>query len=179
VSNPRKTTSASKIGGVANRLTEKAGHETEELAPSKAAEHLLNECRMVLPGIQALFGFQLIAVFSDGFANKLTRAEQRLHFFAIGLVAAAIAIIMTPPALHRHNGPRIVTQTFIDVSSHLLLWSMAPLAASICIEFYLIGQLIVGHLLTSLLTAVLCAFFVTLWLVLPRAVRLQQFISRQ
>jgi len=37
---------------------------------------------MVLPGIQALFGFQLIAVFSDGFANKLTRAEQRLHFFA-------------------------------------------------------------------------------------------------
>jgi len=43
----------------------------------------------------------------------------------------------------------------------------------------LIGQLIVGHLLTSLLTAVLCAFFVTLWLVLPRAVRLQQFISRQ
>jgi hypothetical protein len=32
---------------------------------------------MVLPGIQALFGFQLIAVFSPGFEQKLTLAEQR------------------------------------------------------------------------------------------------------
>lgn len=36
----------------------------EELPLSQAAQHLLEECRMVLPGIQALFGFQLIAVFN-------------------------------------------------------------------------------------------------------------------
>ena len=44
---------------------------------SMAAQYLLEECRMVLPGIQALFGFQLIAVFSPGFAQKLTLADQR------------------------------------------------------------------------------------------------------
>lgn len=36
---------------------------------------------MVLPGIQALFGFQLIAVFNNGF-SRLDRAEQGLHYAA-------------------------------------------------------------------------------------------------
>jgi hypothetical protein len=179
MTSPHETTTSAGTRAAANRLTVKAGDETEELAPSQAAEHLLNECRMVLPGIQALFGFQLIAVFSDGFANKLTSTEQRIHFFAIALVAAAIAIIMTPATLHRYKGPRVVTQTFIDVSSCLLLWSMAPLAASICLEFYLIGRLIIGHSLTSLFAAVLFALFVGLWFVLPRSTRLQRIISRR
>ena len=34
---------------------------------------------MVLPGIQALFGFQLMAVFSPGFWERLDSSEQRLH----------------------------------------------------------------------------------------------------
>jgi hypothetical protein len=32
------------------------------LSLSEASSQLLNECRMVLPGIQTLLGFQLIAV---------------------------------------------------------------------------------------------------------------------
>jgi hypothetical protein len=50
----------------------------EELTLSKAAEYLLDECRMVLPGIQALFGFQLIAVFNTGFDERLTSSERQL-----------------------------------------------------------------------------------------------------
>ena len=33
----------------------------------KVVEHLEEEARMILPGIQALFGFQLIAVFNQRF----------------------------------------------------------------------------------------------------------------
>ena len=51
--------------------------EREELSLSKAAEYLLEECRMVLPGIQALFGFQLVAVFNQSFGEKLSSGEQR------------------------------------------------------------------------------------------------------
>ena len=43
----------------------------EEISLDTAASHLIEECRMVIPGIQALFGFQLIAVFNDGFDHKL------------------------------------------------------------------------------------------------------------
>ena len=46
---------------------------------------------MVLPGIQALFGFQLIAGFNQGF-NQLPVPEQHLHYASLVLVAVAIAL---------------------------------------------------------------------------------------
>jgi uncharacterized protein DUF6328 len=149
----------------------------EELPLSKAAQYLLDECRMVLPGIQALFGFQLIAVFNSAFEAKLTPVEERLHLLAIALVAIAVAIIMTPAALHRQNGPREVTDTLVRVSSRLLLWSMAPLALSIAIDFYLVSRIITGRRLTCLLATAIFAFFSGLWFVLPRARGLQKAIA--
>jgi hypothetical protein len=97
---------------------EQPGHEErEELPLSKAFQFLLEECRMVVPGIQALFGFQLIAVFNPSFAQKLSPAEQRLHLLAIALAAVGMARIMTPAAYHRQSGPRDVGETFISVST--------------------------------------------------------------
>lgn len=49
----------------------------EEL--SKSLTHVLEECRMVLPGIQALFGFQLIAVFNNDFHEVLHLPGRILH----------------------------------------------------------------------------------------------------
>ena len=149
----------------------------EELPLSKAAEYLLDECRMVLPGIQALFGFQLIAVFNSSFEQKLSANEQRLHLLAIALVAVAVAIIMTPAALHRQKGPYEVTDTFVRVSSRLLLWSMAPLAVSISLDFYLVARVITRERLVSLLGAAMFAFFLVLWFLLPRARGLQRAIA--
>jgi hypothetical protein len=74
--------------------------EHEELPLSKAGEYLLDECRMMLPGIQALFGFQLITVFSPGFGERLEPHEQVVPLVAIALIALAVALIMTPAALH-------------------------------------------------------------------------------
>ena len=145
-----------------------ANEEERELVPlSRAAQYLLEECRMVLPGIQALFGFQLIAVFSPGFAQKLTLAEQRLHLVAIALLAIAVALIMAPAAYHRQRGPQEVTSTFIHLATRLLLWSMVPLALSICIEFYLVGRVIEDGAIVPLGAAFLFGVFVGLWFVLP------------
>jgi hypothetical protein len=48
--------------------------------------------------IEALFGFQLIAVFNERF-QQLAQAEQVMHYLALLLVALAIAIIMTRPRI--------------------------------------------------------------------------------
>ncbi len=42
---------------------------------------VIEEARMILPGIQAFFGFQLIAIFNNRFQD-LTQAEQVLHLVA-------------------------------------------------------------------------------------------------
>ena len=135
---------------------------------SKAAEYLLEEARMVLPGMQALFGFQLMAVFSAGFDDKLMVRERYLHLAATGLVALAIALVMTPAAFHRQTGPRRVTADFIRLSSRLLLWSMAPLFLGLCAEFYIIGRVIAGPVTALWLSAGLLLVFGLLWVMLPR-----------
>ena len=152
--------------------------ETEQLPLSKAAQTVLSECRMVLPGIQALFGFQLIAVFNSTFDEKLTSLEQRLHLLAIALVGIAIVIIMTPAAYHRQTELRDVTQRFINLSTRLMLFSMAPLAVSICLELYLISRLILHDVLIPLLITVgLLSIFILLWFVLPHSEALKRALG--
>ena len=72
--------------------------EREELPLAKAAEYLLVECRTIVPGIQALFGFQLVSLFSQRFDEQLSSVEQQLHLIAIILVVVAMDLIMTPAA---------------------------------------------------------------------------------
>jgi hypothetical protein len=152
----------------------KRDDQVEELPLSKAAEFLLDECRMVLPGIQALFGFQLVAVFNSGFAKSLDASEQRLHLLAIGLVAVAVALIMTPAAYHRRSGTREVTETFIRISTKLVLASMVPLCIGICLDFYLIARMILDNALAPILATALFAVFIGLWFVLPRLLAARQ-----
>jgi hypothetical protein len=158
------------------REVDHEAEEREELSLSDAAEHLLEECRMVLPGIQALFGFQLVAVFSNGF-DQLDGSERRLHLLAIALTAVAVAIIMTPAAYHRQRHPLQVSRTFLVVSTRLLLLSMPPLALAICLDFYLIASIIVGGSLAPVLATALVAVFIVLWLVLPRARSLERLLA--
>jgi hypothetical protein len=140
----------------------------EEVKLDSAASHLLEECRMVLPGIQALFGFQLIAVFNEGFAQKLSSGEQALHLAAIVLVTVAIALVMAPVAIHRWTSLRAVTERFIWMASQLLLFSMAPLVIGLCLDVYLVARVIADSIVGGVAAATaLLAVFIALWVVLP------------
>src|SRR5438105_14355216 len=142
--------------------------DREQLSLDSAVRHILEECRMVLPGIQALFGFQLIAVFNDGFAEKLSAVQQRIHFASIVLTVIAVALVLTPAALHRQIDPLSVTRRFIRSSTILLLLSLFPLAVSICLEIYLISHIITHSFwLSSLFGLGIFLLFLSLWIVLP------------
>jgi hypothetical protein len=145
-----------------------AGTEREGLPLSKATEYLLEESRMVLPGMQALFGFQLIAVFNSAFSEKLGTLEQRLHLASIALVVIGIALIMTPAAYHRQTSPRAVSAHLIALSTRLILLSMPPLALAICLDFYVVAWIVLHSVLAACLATTLLALFVFLWFILPR-----------
>jgi len=66
------------------------------------------------------------------------------RLFAITLVALAVAFVMSPAAYHRHTGPREVTESFVRVSTRLLLLGMWPLAIGICLDFYLVSRVILN-----------------------------------
>src|SRR5689334_15144538 len=77
---------------------------------------LEQEARMVLPGIQAIFGFQLIAVFNNRF-DSLSSGQQYLHFTAVVMIAVSVCLIMTPAAWHRHAEEKAMTEKFLRLSS--------------------------------------------------------------
>jgi hypothetical protein len=146
--------------------------DRQELSLNDAASHVLEECRTVVPGMQALFGFQLIAVFSTVFRDQLSSTERLLHLAAILLVTIAIVLVMTPAALHRQIEPMAVSRRFITISSRLLLASMAPLAVGICLEIYIVARVTLGtNIGAVIMAAVSLAVFAVFWLVLPRLAR--------
>src|SRR5262245_55283820 len=94
------------------------------------ATHVIDEARMVLPGVQAVLGVQLIAVFNQRFQD-FTSGEQVLHLGAFLLVALAKGLVMTPAAYHRQVERGRVSRRFIDLSSRLLTIAMLPLIGGI------------------------------------------------
>ena len=154
--------------------------EEEKVKLSEAASFLLEECRMVLPGIQAIFGFQLVAVFNQRFGD-LTEREQTVHFIAMSLNAIAIAMVMCPAAYHRMSMPFRVTRQFIRNSSRLLMAAMVPLGLSLAADYYIIARLVFEDTHRGWLGALAVALFAILtlfWFIFPRSRRLQEWLDR-
>src|SRR5947209_15828517 len=144
--------------------------EKEEL--DKRAQNAIEEARMVLPGIQALFGFQLIAVFNQRFP-QMPAGQQLLHYVALLLVAVAIGLIMAPAAYHRIVEQHSVSRFFIQLASVMIAVSMLPLLTAISFEIYILGHLVLDNDQASFWIAIAVAVFLaTLWYVFPFVARL-------
>jgi hypothetical protein len=152
-------------------------HESVKL--SEAASYLLEECRMVLPGIQAIFGFQLIAVFNQRFSEDLESYEQGLHFVATSFVALAVAMVMCPAAYQRMSLPMEVSERFLRNSSRLLVTGMVPLGLGLAIDYYLIGRLVFDTPWIAIAAALLFGMLSFFWFVFPKSHALQVWLDRK
>jgi hypothetical protein len=135
---------------------------------------VIEEARMVLPGIQAFFGFQLIAVFNKRFQD-FTHTEQILHLIALFLLAVAIALIMTPAAYHRIAERGMVSRHFVELASRFLECAMLPLMLSITIDFFLLTRFIVrDSTLSTAVAVVTILMFFGLWFLFPWTQKLRR-----
>jgi len=134
----------------------------------KEVEHVIEEARMVLPGIQALFGFQLIAVFNQRF-EVLGVLGRWLHLLSIVLVAISIAMIMAPAAYHRQAQRGFVSREFSVYASRIITVAMAPLMFAIVIDVILVSWLIThSWIVGDVLGALLLVLYGWFWFVLPQ-----------
>jgi hypothetical protein len=85
---------------------------------------------MMLPGVQALLGFELAATLTEGF-KELPRPAQLVHVAAIGGTVVAIVLLIAPAAYHRIVLEGEETEGFHRVATRLLVASLAPIAAAL------------------------------------------------
>jgi hypothetical protein len=146
---------------------ERAGKEEQKESLVEETRTILEEARMVLPGIQALFGFQLIAVFNARF-DELTATLQTLHLIALVAGAISMSLVMTPAAYHRIAERGRTSSRFTALASWLIAAAMAPLALSIALDAFVVSVMIVGNpVVGALIGASLATMFVAMWFVWP------------
>src|SRR6185437_10645425 len=98
-------------------------------------DQMLTEARVILPGAQALLGFQFIVTMAKPFM-ALPVLDRDIHFVALGAVALAVMLLLTPAAVHRLAFAGRDVERFHDIGSVLITAALAPLALGIAADFY-------------------------------------------
>lgn len=141
---------------------------SNEKAPTAAKiDYALTEARVVLPGAQALLGFQLAIVLTTGFA-ELPSVEKALHGIALGCVALATVLLITPAAYHRivYGGAEVAE--FYRVASRFLLAATVFLALGLAADVHVVTSKITeSERLANLFAAVAAAMLFGLWHLWP------------
>jgi hypothetical protein len=126
-------------------------------------KNVLTECRMALPGAQALLGFQFIDVFFDSFA-KLPRSLQWVHFASLLCTMVATILLIAPAAYHRIAEGGEDTEHFLKVASRMLLWALVFLAPGMTGDIIVAMYRVMGSVVPGIVVSVvfLVAFY-ALW----------------
>lgn len=130
-------------------------------------EQVLTEARVVLPGVQALLGFQLATMLMDGF-DKLPQSSKFIHVMCLLLMGFCVILLMTPAAYHRIVERGGDTEGFHRLASWLLLIVMVPSPLGICGDLFVVLRKVTGSISISIGFAMLIlACFYAVWFGLP------------
>jgi len=137
---------------------------------------LLQELRVILPGVQVLFAFLLTVPFSQRFGE--TNDTERAVFFVAFLATTASAIMLIVPGIwHRLQFRQRDKEDLLLASNRLTVAATAALAVAMCAVAFLIADVLYGLTAGIITAAVVLLATVLLWFVSPLARSLQRVLS--
>jgi hypothetical protein len=98
---------------------------------------VLTESRVVLPGVQALLGFQFITVLTEAF-DKLPDSSKYLHLLSLLLLALTTVLLIAPAAYHRIVEDGEDTEGFQRLAGRFVLAALVPLALAVSIDLFIL-----------------------------------------
>jgi len=134
-------------------------------------EQLLTEARVIIPGAQALFGFQILVMLTSGF-DRLPQSSKWIHLVALILVAGNMVLLMMPAALHRLTFGGDDSPRFLHIGSGIVIAAPIFLAAGISAECYVVFQKVTDDQGLSAVGAGVTFFIITAcWYAVPLFIR--------
>lgn len=125
--------------------------------------HLFNELRIVLPGTQAILGFQFASVFTDEF-QKIPQYLRVIHFVSLCFVLLAIIFLLAAPAYNRIVQPNKATESFHMFAGRVVLLALLFLSIGMSLEMYVVGMIVTSSSYISLaLSLISFLLSVSLW----------------
>lgn len=105
------------------------------------ADQVLQGIRIVLPGTQALMGFQFIAIFNQIF-QSLSPGLKFLHFASLLCTIVCSIVLIALVAFQQIGEDGSATKNFLSYTRKMIGTAMAFLLLAIVIDVYLAGKLI-------------------------------------
>jgi hypothetical protein len=111
--------------------------EEEPTKLKQKIKEALIEARMILPGAQALLGFQVANAFTNTF-DHLPKTSQWAHFGSLLCVAISTIFLIAPAAYHRIAEHGEDSEEFYDLSGRMLLFALFWLGLGIAADLWVI-----------------------------------------
>ena len=134
---------------------------------------LLNELRVVMPGVQLLFGFLLTVPFQQRF-QEVTDFQQTIYLAALIAAATATAFLIAPSAYHRVTFEQHQKPTIIRLGTVEFLIGLAALAVAMNLAVLLVTDVLFGADTVTVVVVCLVALYSTLWFGLGIVQRLRR-----
>ena len=149
-----------------------------EMAPNRdreeeirEANELLQELRVVLPGIQVIFAFLLTVAFIQRF-SELAAYQKNVYFAALLSTALSTGFLTAPGAQHRLLWRQHVRSQRLRMANALSIVRSVFLVAGMSCVVFLVADFIYGGTPAALATTAVAGMFLTPWYLLPLGQRL-------
>jgi hypothetical protein len=122
--------------------TDRLPHEEPEDAVERTKlEHrivqVLTEARVVLPGAQALLGFQLAMTLTEPF-EKLPQSVKLVHLASLGFMTLVMIVLISPAAYHRIVERGQDTERFHRFASRMVILSLVLIGPAFAADLYVV-----------------------------------------
>jgi hypothetical protein len=158
-------------GGGGGPKPASSGEDPDERLNRELIE-LLNELRVMLPGVQVLFAFLLTVPFSSRY-QALTDRQQAIYFATFVCTTIATGLFMTPTAYHRIRFRQGDKERILRTSNRFMIVGIGFLAIAITLAFVLISDLLFGLGVAITLGAAVLVFLGWAWFAIPLSRRVR------
>jgi Family of unknown function (DUF6328) len=141
-------------------------HETQKDRLNRNLDQLLQELRLVLPGVQVLFAFLLAVPFSTRF-NRVDQFERVVFFIALIFTAISVVSLLAPSIQHRILFRHDQKRYLVHVGTILTIAGMTALALAMTLSLVLVAHFLYGIWAAAITGAGALAAFATVWYALP------------
>ena len=159
------------IGAALKRPAQSPLPEREPMDLHTRIDQMLTEARVILPGVQAMLGFQLIVVMTEAF-ERLPDLYRNLHLAGLALTAVSTALLLAPAAIHRLAFSGEDESRFHAIGTRFVTAALVPLAMAMALEICVGAWKLTDDTVGSAIAGV-CTLLLMLgaWYVVPLAMR--------
>jgi hypothetical protein len=140
--------------------------EDEHTRHNRQLDQLLQETRVVMPGVQVLFAFLLAVVFQTKFVTA-TRFEHDVYLATILCSAGAALCFIAPAAWHRILFKQKDKRHIITVANRFMICGVAFLALAMTLALVLVCDFVFGGTTAAIVPAVAGLSFTWFWFGAP------------